>query len=249
MVLSSQEGYMSRFFSSLRFRLILLVLFAILPAGAVVLHSGLEQRQLAASQAKEEALRLARLISNNHSQLIEGASHFLYVLAQLSPVRKCEPASCTSLFADLLKQYPWFLNIGAAYPNGNIFASAVPMPRPINIADRSYFQLALETRRFAIGDYQIGRIVGKPVINFGYPVLDDASKVKAIVYVAMDLTWLNNLSASANLPPGSSITVVNHNGMILAHSPFFDIPTPRNGLAKTSRNCPSSKLFCLKRKA
>ena len=59
------------FFSSHRFRLILLVLFVIIPAGAVVLHSGLEQYQLAASHAKEEALRLARLISNNHSQLIE----------------------------------------------------------------------------------------------------------------------------------------------------------------------------------
>jgi len=146
---------MSRFFSSLRFRLILLVLFAILSAGAVVLHSGLEQRQLVASQAKEEALRLVRLISNNHRQLIEGASHFLSVLAQLSPVRKCETASCASLFADLLKQYPWLLNIGAAYQDGNIFASAVPLPRPINIADRSYSQSALKTRRFAIGDYQL----------------------------------------------------------------------------------------------
>ena len=62
-----QGGCLRGFFSSLRFRLILLVLFAILPAGAVVLHSGLEQRRLVASQAKEEALRLVRILSNDHA--------------------------------------------------------------------------------------------------------------------------------------------------------------------------------------
>jgi signal transduction histidine kinase/HAMP domain-containing protein/ActR/RegA family two-component response regulator len=208
----------------------------------MILHSGLEQRQLVATQAKEEALRLARFISNDHTLLIEGTEHFLFVLAQLSPVQNCEPASCASLFAGLLKKYPWFLNIGAADPGGNIFASAVPMPRPINIADRSYFRLALETRRFAIGDYQIGRIVGKPVINFGYPVFDDAHQVKAIVFVAMDLSWLNNLSAGANLPPGSSTTVVDHNGMILAHH-----PEPEKWVGKNVRGLPIIKTILSQR--
>ncbi|MBI5968531.1 MAG: PAS domain S-box protein [Deltaproteobacteria bacterium] len=210
---------MYRFFFSMRFRLILLVLCAIIPALGVTLYSGLEQRRIAATQAKEEALRLARLLSNSQNELIEGGRHLLYTLAQLPQVRKCDSAFCCSLFADLLKQYPWYLNIGAAKPDGSIFASAVPMDQPVNIADRSYFQLALQTRNFAIGDYQIGRIVGKPVVNFGYPVLDEAGKVKAVVYVALSLDWLSQLAAKADLPPGSTLTVVNHNGLILARHP------------------------------
>ena len=95
------EGCMTRLFSSLRFRLTLLVLFAILPAGAVVLHSGLEQRRLVASQAKGAVLRLVRIISNNNIQLIEGTEHFLFVLANFPrsatanplPVPLCLPTS------------------------------------------------------------------------------------------------------------------------------------------------------------
>jgi len=210
---------MHGFFFSLRFRLILLVLCAIIPALGLMLHSGFEQRQIAATQAKEEALRLARLLSNSQNELIEGGRHLLYTLAQLPQVRNCDSAFCCALFADLLKQYPWYLNIGAAEPDGHIFASAVPMAQPINIADRSYFQLALQTRSFAIGDYQVGRIVGKPVVNFGYPVLDEAGNPKAVLFVALNLAWLNQLAARADLPLGSTLTVMNHNGLVLARHP------------------------------
>ncbi len=210
---------MNRFFFGLRFRLILLVLLAVIPALGLTFYSGLEQRRIVADQAKGELLRLTRFISTNQSQLIEGTRHFLYLLAHLSQVQNCDSASCRLLFANLLKRYPWYLNIGAAYPDGNIFAGALPMAQLINIADRSYFRLALKERKFAIGDYQIGRSTGKPAINFGMPVIDGGGKVKAVVYVALRLDLLNQLSACADLPKGSTVTVINHNGMILAHHP------------------------------
>jgi PAS domain S-box-containing protein len=213
---------MSRFFFSIRFRLILLVLLAVIPALGLTFYTGIEQRRIASAQAKEEALRLARLVSSNQSQLIEGARHFLYMLAQLSPVRNCDSASCCSLFADLLKQYPWYLNIGAAEPNGNIFASAIPFTQSVNIADRSYFRRALQSRNFGIGEYQIGRIVGKPVVNFGYPVIDEMGELRAVVYVALDLTWLNQLAVQVELPTGSTLTVVDGKGTILARHPVSD---------------------------
>lgn len=221
---------MYRFFFSLRFRLILLVLLAVIPALGLTLYTGLEQRRIAAIQVKEEALRLAKLVCAHQGQLMEGSRHFLYMLAQLSQVQNCDPASCSSLFSNLLKQYPWYLNIGVAHPNGNIFASALPLAQLVNIADRPYFQMALKTRKFAIGDYQIGRITGKPAVNFSYPVLNEVGKVKAVVFVALDLTWLNQLPSKVQLPPGSTLTVIDHNGMILTRH-----PEPEKWLGKTLR--------------
>jgi len=219
---------MYRFSLSFHLRLILLVLLPIIPALGVTFYSGFEQRRIAATQAKEQALRLDRLFSSNQSELIEGGRHLLYTLAQLPQVRNFDSAFCCSLFANLLKQYPWYLNIGVAKPDGHIFASAFPMAQPVNIADRSYFQLALQTRNFAIGDYQIGRIVGKPVVNFGYPVRDETGETKAVVYVVLNLDWLNQPAAKADLPPGSTLTAINHNGLILAHY----ILNRRSGLAR-----------------
>ena len=219
---------MYRFFFSLRFRLILLVLLAVIPALGLTFYTGLEQRRIAAIQAKEEALRLARLVSSNQSQFVEGARHFLYTLAQLPQVRNCEPALCRSLFANLMRQYPWYLNIGAVEPDGNIFASAVKMTRPVNSADREWFRRAIQARSFSIGDYQIGRITGKRSVNFSHPVLDESGKLKAVVFVALDLAWLNQLSARAELPPGSTLTLIDRNGMVLAR-----YPKPEKWVGKT----------------
>jgi hypothetical protein len=54
---------MRRFFASLRFRLILLVFLAVLPALGLILYSGLEHRRLAAVEAQKHALELAQLVS------------------------------------------------------------------------------------------------------------------------------------------------------------------------------------------
>src|SRR5262249_4220196 len=80
-------------------------------------------------------------------------------------------------------------------------------------------QRALETRDFAIGDYQIGRVSGKATLVFGYPVLDDAGYVRAVVIASLDLAWLNELAKQAGLPPGTILTVIDRNGTILSRYP------------------------------
>lgn len=207
------------FFSSLRFRLILLVLLAVIPAMGITLYRGFEERKLAIEHIKQSQLRLAKLISHNFDHLIENTRHLLHGLAQLPQLHHYESASTSQIFANILKQHPWLLNIGAADAKGDIFASAVPMAKSINIADRSYFQLALRNRKFSLGDFQVGRIVNKPVINFGYPVIDEEGKIKSIIFTALDLSWLNKLVESVNLPSGSTLWLINHNGIILAHYP------------------------------
>ena len=211
---------MRRFsFSSLRVRLIILVLLAIIPTLGLTFYTGLEQRQIATHQAKDEALRLAHFASNRQRQLIEGAHQFLHLLAQLPQVRYCDPTLCSRLFADLLKQYPHYLNIGAIGLDGYIFASAIPPSKPINVAYRPYFQRALKTKKFTVGEYQIGRITGKPGVNLGYPVMDDRGKVKAVVYVVLDLTWLNQLTLQVDLPRDSILSLIDSDSTILARYP------------------------------
>ncbi len=67
---------MTRIFrSSLRSRLLLLVLLALLPALVLILVTAWEQRQLAATEAQESALRVARAAASNMERLIEGPGH------------------------------------------------------------------------------------------------------------------------------------------------------------------------------
>lgn len=206
-------------FSSLRVRLILLVLLAVIPALGLTLYSGLEQRRHARFHALDDALELAKSASRTHMQIIEATHQFLYTLAQLPQVRNQDPVTCCSLFVELLKQNPQYLNIGAVKPNGNVFASALPLTQPINVADRSYFRRALQTRNFAIGEYQIGRLTGKPAVNFGYPILNEVGTVKAVIFTALDLLWINKLTPANQMHKEATFLVTDNNGIILARYP------------------------------
>ena len=93
------------------------------------------------------------------------------------------------------------------------------MDTAVNLADRSYFQNALTTRTFAIGEYQFGRITQKATVNLAQPSMDEQGNLRAVVYAALDLAWLYNLMTNANLPPGSSMTVMDHNRVTLARYP------------------------------
>jgi signal transduction histidine kinase len=203
---------------SLRTRLLLLVLLAVIPALGLALYTNLEERQLRRALVQEHAMRLSRLVSADYERLIDDAQQLLVTLAQLPAVRARNRAACNALFADLLAQRSSYANLGVIDTDGNISCSALPTGE-LYLGDRVYFRRALETRDFAIGEYQIGRITHRASVNFGYPVLDDAGRVQAVVFAALDLAWLNKLASQAGLPPGTMLTVIDRNGTILSRYP------------------------------
>ncbi|MEK7447076.1 MAG: PAS domain S-box protein [candidate division NC10 bacterium] len=203
----------------MRVRLAVLVLLALLPALGLILYAAREDRRLATANGEEDALRVARLAALQHSPLVEGAHHLLIGLTHLPAVRSLDARACPRIFAGMLGKFPSYTNIVAVKPDGDIFCSAVPLPSPINIADREYFQRVLDTRDFVASRYLVGRITGKPVITFAYPLVDEAGVVRAVVAVAPDLGWLNRLAEQALLPRGSTVTVLDQDGVILARYP------------------------------
>jgi signal transduction histidine kinase len=212
---------MSRFSSSLRFRLLLLVLLTVIPVLGLALYSASEDRQREVNHVEEDALQVAQIVSVEEEQLIRGTRQLLVALAELPQVQDGDSALCGAFFAELLKDYHRYDNFGAIEPDGDVFCSALPSGGPVNAADRGYFQRALQTRDFAIGDYQIGRITGKNSINFGYPILDEDGQVQAVVFAALDLDWLNRreYELTAQLPQGSTLTKIDRDGVVLVHEP------------------------------
>jgi PAS domain S-box-containing protein len=114
------------------------------------------------------------------------------------------------------------------------------LAEPVNLADRSFFQRALSTRDLSIGDYQVGRISGKPNFCIGYPVLDPSGQVQAVVYAALDLDWVDrsDYALQAQLPQGATWTKIDGNGTILVRYPapekwLVGEPLPEMSLLKT----------------
>ena len=205
--------------SSLRVRLLFLVLLALLPALGLTVYTGVEHRRLAARDASKDALRIAQLAAVDQRALIERGRQLLLSLTHLSVVQNLDVPACNTFLAGILKRNPDFLALGTATPSGDIECSAPPLARPINLADRGYFRRAVETRGFAISGYLIGRNSGKPNITLAYPMIDASDRVRAVLFLGLALSHLNQLAAEAHLPPGSTLTVLDETGVVLVRYP------------------------------
>ena len=197
----------------------MLVLVAVIPALGLTLYTYLEQRRLETARVQADALRLARLASADQERLIDGTRQLLVALAQLPEARSGDPVACSALFGHLLKQYPSYANLGVIAPDGFTACSAVPAGAAVFLGDRTYFRRAIESRDFAVGEHQIGRLTGTATVNFGYPIVDEAGGVQGVVFAALSLGWLNQYAAQAQLPAGATLTVIDRNATILVRYP------------------------------
>ncbi|OGK77833.1 MAG: hypothetical protein A2X52_12230 [Candidatus Rokubacteria bacterium GWC2_70_16] len=205
--------------STVRSRLICLVLVAMFPALALAVYEGLTGSREAASRARDEALRIARLVAHEEAGRLEGARQFLVALARIPAVRSLDGPASTRLFQDLLKRFPQYANLSVAAPDGSVFATAAPPAVQTRIADRDYFRRALETRDCVLSGYLIGRATGRPVIVLACPSLDEDGAVRAMVLASLDLARLGQVAAAAHMPEGSVIQMMDNQGVVIASHP------------------------------
>ncbi|MGH7828434.1 MAG: ATP-binding protein [Candidatus Binatia bacterium] len=217
---SLMSGFRPR---SLRARLLFLVFVAVVPAFALILYTARDQRRMAEKLAEENLVRLSLVVKDEHKILLEGTRQLLTVLAHLPAVRNQNPTACNALMKRIADDYPQYVGIGAIKPNGDRFCGRnFSGAGAVNIADRAWFQRTLQTGDFTIGSYQVGRVAQRAVLPVAYPAFDDSGNVRAVVLAVVDLEWLKIIAAGSVLPQGSSLTIVDNKGLILAHHPGGD---------------------------
>ena len=218
---------MLKFFASLRSRAILLVFLAILPILALTLYSYYDQREIAIREVQRDELVAARNLATVQETLINSTRQLLADLAQDPQVQRRDRAACNLLFAEVLKQCPYYAAVAAADPQGRVFANAPAVQGPVKIADRLYFRKAIQTRAFCVGEPVLGRISNKYSINLALPILDDQGQVQGVLTASLDLHWLGSLLAKSDFPPGSAMGLTDATGKVL-----FRYPEPLKYIGK-----------------
>jgi len=219
---ATEDAAKARRFVSLRLRLLAMVLLVLVPWLALVLFTQADERKVAIANVGDDAMALVHIVTSNQAAQIEAARQLMLALARLPQLRRNDPTACSALLAEMLKAYPLYLNMGVIEPDGDLACSALPLGAPINLADRSYFEMAIQTRDFVVGDYQTGRVTKLPAINYAYPLLDAAGNVGSVIYIAQNLDWLTVALAGVQLPKGAVLAVTDANGTVLARVPHAD---------------------------
>jgi len=86
----------------------------------------------------------------------------------------------------------------------------------VSLADRAYFRQALETNAPAMGEFQIGRLSGRPAVAFAQPVRGPSGETAAVAVASIDLEWLSEALRKVPAPPGARVLLLDRAGTLLA---------------------------------
>jgi PAS domain S-box-containing protein len=203
---------------SLRVRTLFLVALAVVPSLVLIDVSAQQQKAMTRKQAVANLLGLVHIAREDAEGRVESARELLTTLAEIPYIQERDPVRSNALFKRLLASYPTYANVGAASLDGRVFASGVPLKQPVNVADRPYFRNAVQTGRFASGTYQVGRITGKPSINFGYPLRNAKGAIVGVLFAALDVQAISRTNRW-DLPEGAALSMVDREGRILVRYP------------------------------
>ncbi len=204
---------------SLRVRLLVLVALTVVPALALTLSTARAEFRRDKVETEENAMHIARLVSIQQDDAIDGARQLLTTLAQSPEVRNRDGAACSALMAELLTRSRGYSTFGAFDANGDQFCNAVPVATAVNVSDRPYVQAAIRTRDFALGEFTIGRASGKPVLPAAYPVLAQDGEVAGVVVTGLQSERLNQFIDQRQLPLGATVNVLDRAGILLSDYP------------------------------
>jgi diguanylate cyclase (GGDEF)-like protein len=203
-----------------RARILVLVILAGFPSLLFTVYSAVERRASTENQARAELRRLVKLAAMQQLQVVEGARQMMVASSQTLFTVLSDRRRCTEYFASLLAQNrDAYHSMGLFTPDGQLFCNAASWRDKVYSGDRLYFRLAKETGRFAVGEYQVGRVTGKAGINFGFPLRDADNKVYAVAFAGLDLENLGRMAEATPLPPDGILSVVDVKGTILARQP------------------------------
>ncbi|MFN3309341.1 MAG: hypothetical protein ACK44E_09045, partial [Anaerolineales bacterium] len=92
----------------LRWRLMGLVIIALMPVVIALVLIASEQRRQAIETAHQNSLFLARLAATNQQSLIEGAKDILVTLSQVPAIQNYDRAACLFFLRNVLMHYPLY---------------------------------------------------------------------------------------------------------------------------------------------
>lgn len=202
---------------SLSRRLILYALLAMLPVAGVILYLERELRAAREQEVTQDVTRQTQRAASELQRLLDGMRTMLVSIAAAPPV-SIEDGSCASYLASITSRLPQVYTIAIFDPQGNLRCRDKPVSTPRNVADRAYFRQFAAATDFQVGLYTVSRLTGAAVLPMGLPVRDANGGLTAVVVASLDLGYLGKVVADWKLAPGSSLTVADRDGVILARN-------------------------------
>ncbi len=218
---------MGKFFSSLRSRLILLVILASIPNLFFTLQSSFSQREDAKTYAEMDVVYFSQIASSMQANLVENVQRVLITVGHFPTFQNNDAAGCQEILTQMVDEhFKYYASFYVADLEGKILCSPPGMHTPPDFHTCEHYNNLVQATDFVISGYHICEHSGKSVLSIGYPILDENNQPMLVLNVSLDLTWLYDFaeqSYSYEGYEGVELIVLDEDGVILTHYPDNDL--------------------------
>jgi PAS domain S-box-containing protein len=207
----------------LRVQLTLLVAVAVVPIAGFAVADGLGRRAEDRRHAAAGVARAAELAAAEIARVIEGTRQALIAAALMDGVQAGGGPACHRQLGRLVGHSVLYINMIVVAPDGRVICSGAPLRAPVWVGDRGWFRRVVASRHFTVGTYIVERIGQRPVVPVAYPVFDGGGRLRGVIAAALSVDYLGDLVASARMPPGASILVIDDEGTIVTRHPHPEL--------------------------
>lgn len=200
-------------------RLFLVTMVASLPAFGTLYLSVRESQQENARVVHQEASRASEQTALEMERLIYGAEIVLRALSVTPIVRDGDFSVCSRLVTDMAASVPSLSAIAVINPDGLARCASIhDRPAP-SFADREYLIEAMATSGRIVGTFTIERMTGDNVLPIAIKIGGTEGAPLGVAVAYMNLDWLQARLRERTYVEGSSVTIADRNGTILAREP------------------------------
>jgi diguanylate cyclase (GGDEF)-like protein len=204
---------------SIRARLMLLALLAVVPLTLDRVRLLEASRAERTEMAANEALDLAKRGAAAQLEMINATRALLEVVARGYITLARSGQDCTDFLTGFALDVPWIRALSVVGPNDRVICSTRQGALGLDVGDRAYVDDARRSWGFVLSDYLVERSTSQPAVIAAYPTMGKDETVDAIIVAPIDLQWIGRLSGLIETRPGASAILLDRNGTVLAQVP------------------------------
>ena len=192
---------------------------AFLPTVALYAYAN---RSLTATELRDsesELLHLADQAGREYRQVLSRTESLLGAFSEIEGIRR-PTSQCNQLLASIMRHMDIYTAMQLIEPDGFVSCGSLALGESLMVGDRYYHQAVMANNRFAVGDFVIGRLTGKPIVGLAYPVTsDNPAEINGVLATYFDLDQLANMVYQQDMPTGTTLTVLDRRGTVMIRVP------------------------------
>ena len=200
---------------SIRARLIVLALLAIVPLMLERVHSLERARAERVELVRVQLIDLARGGESAQREILDSIRGLLRVIARAQEKMPSDTLDCNRSLTALTKSVPWIGGLGIAGTDGRLTCASDARALGLNISDRPHLQEALWSHEFVLSDYLINRVQQAPGLMAARPITHADGSLGGVFLASIKLEWIGEFARTVARRPGASVFVIDGSGSLI----------------------------------